>query len=65
MLKSELLKTLQQELLRHEYCTYIRDGYAEPGCKTCQLRLNTQGQFMDHLCEDVLPPLLDRLAAAL
>jgi hypothetical protein len=65
MLKSELLKALQQELLRHEFCTYIRDGYAEPGCKTCKLRLNTQGQFMEHLCKDVLPAVLDRLAAAL
>jgi hypothetical protein len=33
-----------------------------PGCPTCRKVFYTTSQFIDHLTNDVLPPLLDRLS---
>ena len=34
----------------------------QPGCPTCRKAFYTVSQFIDHLSDDVLPPLLDRLS---
>jgi hypothetical protein len=38
-------------------------GVVVPGCPACKKRLFTMDNFLDHLCEDVLPGLLDKLSA--
>ena len=38
-------------------------GVVVPGCPTCKKRIGTLPQFLDHLTDDVLPALLDRLSA--
>lgn len=37
-------------------------GVVVPGCPACRKRINTMAQFMDHLADDVLPALLDKLS---
>ena len=32
------------------------------GCPACKKRLNSTAQFLDHLANDAMPALLDRLA---
>jgi hypothetical protein len=34
-----------------------------PGCPTCKKRINTMNQFLDHLAEDAMPALIERLSA--
>jgi hypothetical protein len=34
-----------------------------PGCPACKKRLNTLGQFMDHLADNI-PGLINRLSEA-
>jgi hypothetical protein len=34
-----------------------------PGCPKCRKRFYTVPQFLDHIGDDVLPPLLDRLSS--
>jgi hypothetical protein len=38
-------------------------GVVVPGCPTCRKRFGTMPQFLDHLTDDVLPALLDKLSA--
>ena len=68
----ELLFALQQEIRRHSWDHFIEEppsvaqggkGVVVPGCTACRKRINTHNQFLDHLANDVLPPLLDRLSA--
>jgi hypothetical protein len=70
MLKSELLRLLQQEIRRHDFSTFIDEppsmaqggrGVCVPGCPTCKMRINTMPQFLDHLANDVLPKVIDGL----
>jgi hypothetical protein len=35
-------------------------GFVVPGCRACKKRLQTIANFIDHLADDVLPPLLDK-----
>jgi hypothetical protein len=37
-------------------------GVVVPGCPACRKRIQTVAQFLDHLTDDVLPSLLDKLA---
>jgi len=37
-------------------------GIVLPGCPACRKRINTMAQFLDHLADDVLPGLLDKLS---
>jgi len=37
-------------------------GVVVPGCPTCQKRINTMNQFLDHLAEDAMPALIERLS---
>jgi hypothetical protein len=50
MLKSELLAALRTEIHKHDFSHFVD----EPG---------TMAQFLDHLTDDVLPAVLDRLSA--
>lgn len=72
MTKGELLRALQTEIRRHSFDTFLTEtpsmadggpGVVVPGCPACRKRINTMHQFLDHLAEDVLPPLLNRLSA--
>jgi hypothetical protein len=33
------------------------------GCPACRRRINTVSQFLDHLTNDAMPPLIDRLSS--
>jgi hypothetical protein len=33
-----------------------------PGCPACRKRFQTMPQFLDHITDDVLPRVLDRLS---
>ena len=73
MLKSQLLAALKAKIQRHDFSHFVENppsvvqggkGVVVPGCPACRKRLNTMPQFLDHLCDDVLPGLLNRLSAA-
>ena len=72
MKKSELYAALRTELHRHDFSTFVDRppsiaqggrGVVVPGCPTCKKRFQTMPQFLDHLTDDVLPALLDRLSS--
>ncbi len=72
MQKSALLAALRTELHRRDFSTFV-DGektvaqggnlVVVPGCPKCKKRFGTMPQFLDHLAHDVIPALVDRLAA--
>jgi hypothetical protein len=66
MKKSELLKALQSEISKHGLDTFsVESGTGKvvsPGCPHCRKTLYTVSNFIDHINNDVLPPLLDRLS---
>jgi hypothetical protein len=62
----------QQEIQRHDFSHFVENppsvaqggkGVVVPGCPMCKKRINTMPQVLDHLADDVLPPLLDRLSS--
>ncbi len=72
MQKSDLLRAIQPEIRRHDFSHFVDEppsiaeggkGIVVPGCPTCKKRINTTSQFLDHLANDAIPPLIDRLAA--
>jgi hypothetical protein len=71
MPKSELLAALRTELYRHDFSHFIEPpsiaqggrGVVVPGYPMCRKRFGTMPQFLDHLTDDVLPTLPDRLSA--
>ena len=71
MQKSVLLAALQAEIQRHDFSHFIDEppsiaqggkGVVVPGCPACKKRINTTSQFLDHLANDAMPALLDRLS---
>ena len=73
MKKSELLRALQTEIGRHDFSAFLTEepsmanggpGIVTAGCPACRKRINTMSQFIRHINEEVLPPLLDKLSAA-
>jgi hypothetical protein len=69
--KSALLTALQQEIRRHDFSNFVDEtpavaqggkGIAVPGCPACKKRTNTMSQFLDHLSDDAMPALLNRLS---
>lgn len=71
MQKSKLLLAIQQEIHRHDFSHFIDDppsiaqggkGVVVSGCPQCRKRLNTTGQFLNHLAEDAMPALIDGLS---
>jgi hypothetical protein len=72
MQKSALLAALKTELHQHDFSHFVDEppsiaqggkGVVVPGCPKCKKRFGTLPQFLDHLTDDVLPPLLDRLSS--
>jgi len=59
MLKSELLRALQNEIQRHSLSTFWKDGVTQVGCPECKKVFGTNAQFVRHITEDVLPPLAE------
>jgi hypothetical protein len=71
MQKSALLAAIQKEIQRHDLSYFVSDppsvaeggrGVVVAGCPACRKRLNTISQFLDHLTNDAMPALIDRLA---
>jgi hypothetical protein len=71
MQKSVLLRALQQEIRSHDFSTFVDEppsiaqggkGVVVPGCPACKKVFGTMPKFIDHITEDVLPKLLDRLS---
>jgi hypothetical protein len=62
MQKSALLSALKTEIQRHDFSHFQDQNIVVLGCPTCRMRINTMSQFLDHLTDDVLPGLLDRLS---
>ena len=71
MKKSDLLRALQQEIRRHDFNYFVHEapsiaqggnGVVVPGCPACMKRINTMSQFLDHLADDVMPALIEKLS---
>ena len=71
MQKSILLAAIQKEIHRHDLSYFVDDppsvaqggkGVVVSGCPACRKRINTMTQFLDHLTNDVMPALIERLA---
>ena len=71
MLKSELLRAIQQEIQRHDFSHFVDEppciaeggrGCVVPGCATCRKRFQTISQFLDHLANDAMPALFAKLS---
>lgn len=72
MLKSDLYRVLRAELHRHDFSHFVDEppaiaqggrGVVVTGCPACRKQFGTVPQFLDHLTDDVLPAVLDRLSA--
>jgi hypothetical protein len=70
--KPALLRAIQQEIRRHDFSYFVDQppsvaqggkGVVVPDCPTCQKRINTINQFLDHLAEDAMPALIEKLSA--
>jgi hypothetical protein len=50
---------------RHDlsHFTDEKNKIVQPSCPLCRKTFYTVSQFIDHLSDDVLPPLLDRLSS--
>ncbi|MGA2813652.1 MAG: hypothetical protein ABSG16_19790 [Candidatus Acidiferrum sp.] len=68
--RQEFISKLQQELRKHQkdyFCSEERSmaeggtGVMAPGCMLCKVRLNTSGQYLEHLLVDVLPQAVERI----
>ena len=71
MQKSILLAAIQKEIQRHDLSYFVSDppsvaqggrGVVVAGCPACKKRINTITQFLDHLANDAMPGLIDRLS---
>ena len=71
MLKSELLRAIQQEIQRHVFSHFVENppsiaqggkGVIVAGCPACKKRINTMQQFLDHLAKDAMPELIEQLS---
>jgi hypothetical protein len=69
--KSILLVAIQKEIQRHDLSYFVDNppsvaqggkGVVVSGCPACKRRINTMVQFLDHLTQDVMPGLIDRLS---
>jgi hypothetical protein len=72
MQKSTVLRAIQQEILRHDFNYFVDEppsiaqggkGVVVPGCPACRKRINTMSKFLDHLAEDAMPALVEKLSA--
>jgi hypothetical protein len=69
--KSALLAAIQKEIQRHDLSYFVDEppsvaqggkGVVVAGCPACRKGINTISQFLDHLTQDVVPALIDRLS---
>jgi hypothetical protein len=69
--ETSLLRELRQEIRRHDFSYFVDQppsiaqggkGVVVPGCPMCKKRINTMNQFLDHLADDVLPVLIEKLS---
>jgi ATP-dependent Clp protease ATP-binding subunit ClpC len=65
MKKSDLLRAIQTEIRKHGLSTFMDEKHhvVVPGCPACKKSFGTVEQFIGHISDDVLPPLLDKLSA--
>jgi len=65
-----LLAAIQKEIRRHDLSYFVVDppsvaqggrGVVVAGCPACRKRINTISQFLDHLTNDAMPELIERL----
>jgi hypothetical protein len=72
MLKSDLLRAIQQEIYQHDFSHFVDEppsiaqggrGVVVSGCPACKKKFGTMPQFLDHLAGDVLPALFARLGS--
>jgi hypothetical protein len=59
--RKEFIQELQKELGRHRKDYFTSAGYVAPGCVLCKDRLNTNGQYLEHLLVDVLPGAVEKI----
>jgi hypothetical protein len=61
----------KKEIHRHDLSYFVDEppsvaqggkGVVVSGCPACKKRINTMVQFLDHLANDVMPGLIDRLS---
>ena len=66
----KLLSLIQEEILKHDFSAFVEDkrsaertgtGLVVTGCPACKKRLNTAREFRDHLANDAMPALLERI----
>jgi hypothetical protein len=71
MRKPALLAAIQKELHNHDSTHFVDEppsiaqggrGVVVPGCSRCRKKFGTVSQFLDHLTQDALPPLIDKLS---
>jgi len=69
--KSVLLAAIQKEIHRHDFSCFVDEppsvaqggrGVVVAGCPACKKRINTMTQFLDHLTNDAMPALIERLS---
>ena len=71
--KSILLAAIQKEIQRHDLSYFVDEppsvaqggkGVVVSGCPAYKKkRINTMGQFLDHVTNDAMPALIEKLAA--
>lgn len=71
MRKSVLLAAIQKEIQRHDFSYFVDEppsvaqggkGVVVAGCPACKKRINTIPEFLQHLSNDVMPVLIERLS---
>ena len=63
MRKSELIAAIQKEILRHDFGTFVDNPPSvAQGCATCNKRANTTTQFLEHIANDAIPRLIEKLS---
>jgi hypothetical protein len=65
MQKSALLHAIQQEIRHHDPSHFQdeKDKIVHPACPRCRKTSYRVSQFINHVNNDVLPLLLDRLSS--
>ncbi len=72
MQKSVLLAAIQKEIQRHDLSYFVDElpsvaqgghGVVVADCPACKKRISTMTQFLDHLTNEAMPGVIDRLAA--
>lgn len=63
-----VIAAVQSELQHHNWDFFVDNppaigqggkGVVIPGCPACRKRLNTLGQFMEHISKDVVPHAIE------